>query len=171
MISQVLLFRKIMHCKFLVFLLIVFLFFSFFLSACEFRLIRGMGAPGKQNPDFFFIITCHKSPRPQQARTNYRPYQQHLDTVEEWRPFYQLPKWKIIPRMKSRKHKQKNYNKLLIFFITTKIKKQNKRQKKKNRKLKRDTKRVHSEEQTSALVSDQWHQQTLWWSENWVHSS
>ena len=51
MISQVLLFGKIMYCKFLVFLLIVFLFFSFFSSACEFRLIERIGAHGKQNPD------------------------------------------------------------------------------------------------------------------------
>ena len=37
-----LLFRKIINCKFLVFLHIVFLFFSFFSSACEFRLIDRM---------------------------------------------------------------------------------------------------------------------------------
>ena len=55
MISQVLLFRRIMHCKFLVFLLIVFFFFSFFSSACEFRLIKTIGAHGKQNPDFIII--------------------------------------------------------------------------------------------------------------------
>ena len=55
MISQVLLFRKIMHCKFLVFLLIVFLFFSFFSSACEFRLIERIGTHGKQNPDSIII--------------------------------------------------------------------------------------------------------------------
>ena len=45
-----------MHCKFLVFLLIVFFFFSFFLSACEFRFIERIGAHGKQNPDFIIII-------------------------------------------------------------------------------------------------------------------
>ena len=45
-----------MHCKFLVFLLIVFLFFSFFLSACEFRLIERMGAHGKQIPDFILVL-------------------------------------------------------------------------------------------------------------------
>ena len=46
-----------MHCKFLVFLLIVFLFFSFFSSTCEFRFIERIGAHGKQNPDFIIIIT------------------------------------------------------------------------------------------------------------------
>ena len=56
MIGQVLLFRKIMHCKFLVFLLIVFFFFSFFSSACEFRFIERIGAHDKQNPDFIIII-------------------------------------------------------------------------------------------------------------------
>ena len=56
MIGQVLLIRKIMHCKFLVFLLIVFFFFSFFSSACEFRFIERIGAHGKQNPDFIIII-------------------------------------------------------------------------------------------------------------------
>ena len=56
MISQVLLFRKIIHCKFLVFLLIVFLFFSFFSSVCEFWLIEKIGTYGKQNPDFIIII-------------------------------------------------------------------------------------------------------------------
>ena len=56
MTSQVLLFRKIMHCKFLVYLLIVFLFFLFFSSACEFRVIERIGAQGKQNPDFIIII-------------------------------------------------------------------------------------------------------------------
>ena len=60
MISQFLLFRKIMHYKFLVFLLIVFLFFSFFSSACEFRLVETIGAHGKQNPDFVIIITIKK---------------------------------------------------------------------------------------------------------------
>ena len=45
-----------MHCKFLVFLLIVFLFFSFFLRACEFQLIERIGAHGKQNPDFIIFI-------------------------------------------------------------------------------------------------------------------
>ena len=45
-----------MHCKFLVFLLIVFLFFSIFSSACEFRFIERIGAHGKQNPDFIIII-------------------------------------------------------------------------------------------------------------------
>ena len=49
MVSQVLLFRKIMHYKFLVFLLVVFFFFLFFSSACE-------SAHGKQNPDFIIII-------------------------------------------------------------------------------------------------------------------
>ena len=43
-----------MHCKFLVFLLIVF-FFSFFSSACEFRFIKRIGAHGKPNPDFIII--------------------------------------------------------------------------------------------------------------------
>ena len=57
MISQVLLFREIMHCKFLVFLLIVFLFFLFFLSSYEFWLIERIGAHGKQNPDFIIVIT------------------------------------------------------------------------------------------------------------------
>ena len=46
-----------MHCKCLVFLLIVFFFFSFFSRACEFRFIERMGAHGKQNPDFIIIIT------------------------------------------------------------------------------------------------------------------
>ena len=45
-----------MHCKFFVFLLIVFLFFSFFSSACEFCLIERIGAHCKQNPDFIIII-------------------------------------------------------------------------------------------------------------------
>ena len=45
-----------MHSKFLVFLLIVFLFFSFFLSACEFPLIERIGAHDKQNPDFIIIL-------------------------------------------------------------------------------------------------------------------
>ena len=45
-----------MHCKFLVFLLIVFLFFLFFSIACEFQLIEGIGARGKQNPDFIIIF-------------------------------------------------------------------------------------------------------------------
>ena len=60
MISQVLLFRKILHCKFFVSLLIVFLFFLFFSSACEFRLIERIGAHGKQNPDFNIIIIIIK---------------------------------------------------------------------------------------------------------------
>ena len=47
-----------MHCKFLVFLLIVFLFFSFFSSACEFRFIKRIGARGKQNPDIIYILMC-----------------------------------------------------------------------------------------------------------------
>ena len=37
------------------FLLFVFLFFSFFSSACETRLIERMGAHSKQNPDFIII--------------------------------------------------------------------------------------------------------------------
>ena len=41
-----------MHCKFLVFLLIVF----FFSSAWEFRFIERIGTHGKQNPDFIIII-------------------------------------------------------------------------------------------------------------------
>ena len=41
-----------MHCKFLVFLLTVFFFFSFFSSACEFWFIERIGAHGKQNPNF-----------------------------------------------------------------------------------------------------------------------
>ena len=45
-----------MHCKFLVFLPIVFLFFSFFSSACEFQLIERIGVHGKQSPDFIIII-------------------------------------------------------------------------------------------------------------------
>ena len=45
-----------MHCKFLVFLFTVFLSFSFFLSACEFRLIERIGANGKQNPHLIIII-------------------------------------------------------------------------------------------------------------------
>ena len=56
MISQVLLFRKIMHCKFLVFLLLVFFFLSFFSSASEFRFIERIGAHGKQNPDFIILL-------------------------------------------------------------------------------------------------------------------
>ena len=60
MISQVLVFRMIMHCKFLVFLLIVFFFFSFFSSACEFLFIERIGAHGKQNPDFIIIIIIIK---------------------------------------------------------------------------------------------------------------
>ena len=56
MISQVLLFRRIMYCKFLVLLLIVLFFFSFFSSACEFRFIERIGARGKQNPDIIIII-------------------------------------------------------------------------------------------------------------------
>ena len=55
LISQVLLFRKITHCKFLVSLLTVFFFFSFSSSACEFRLSERTGAHGKQNPDFIII--------------------------------------------------------------------------------------------------------------------
>ena len=58
MISQVLLFRRIIHCKFLVFVLIVFFLFSFFLRACEFRFIERIGAPGKQNPDFIIMINA-----------------------------------------------------------------------------------------------------------------
>ena len=49
-----------MHCKFLVFLLIVFLFFLFFSSTCEFRLIERIGAHCKQNPDFIIIIIIYK---------------------------------------------------------------------------------------------------------------
>ena len=45
-----------MHCKFLVFLLIVVFFFSFFSSACEFWFIERIGVHGKQNPDFIIII-------------------------------------------------------------------------------------------------------------------
>ena len=45
-----------MHCKFLVFLRIVFLFFSFFSSACEFQLFERIGAHGKQNPDFIILL-------------------------------------------------------------------------------------------------------------------
>ena len=45
-----------MHCKFLVFLLIVFLFFSFFLGACEFRLTERIGAHGKKKSRFYYII-------------------------------------------------------------------------------------------------------------------
>ena len=48
-----------MHGKFLVFLLTVFLFFTFFSSACEFRLIERINAHGKQNPDFIIIISFH----------------------------------------------------------------------------------------------------------------
>ena len=48
-----------MYCKFLVFLLIVFLLSSFFSSACEFRLIERIGTHGKQNPDF--VILLHKN--------------------------------------------------------------------------------------------------------------
>ena len=47
-----------MHCKFLVFLLIVFLFSSFFSSACEFRLIERIGAHGKQNPDIIIAAAA-----------------------------------------------------------------------------------------------------------------
>ena len=51
-----------MHCIFLVFLLIVFLFFSFFLSVCEFRLIERIGTHGKQNPDiiiyYYNLLIC-----------------------------------------------------------------------------------------------------------------
>ena len=43
-----------MHCKFLVFLLTAFFFFSFFSSACECRFIERIGAHGKQNPDFIY---------------------------------------------------------------------------------------------------------------------
>ena len=50
-----------MHCKFLVILLIVFLFFSFFSSACEFRLVERIGAQGKQNPDFIYYYLCEAS--------------------------------------------------------------------------------------------------------------
>ena len=52
-----------MHCKFLVFLPVVFLFFLFFSSACEFWLIKRMGAHGKQNPDFIIIIIIIKYSR------------------------------------------------------------------------------------------------------------
>ena len=45
-----------MYCKVLVFLLIVFFFFSFFPSAFEFQFIERRGAHGKQNPDFFIIM-------------------------------------------------------------------------------------------------------------------
>ena len=45
-----------MHCKFLVFLLIVFIFFSFFSSACEFRFIERIGAHSKQNSDFIILL-------------------------------------------------------------------------------------------------------------------
>ena len=45
-----------MHCRIWCFLLIVFFFFSFFSSACEFRFIERIGAHGKQNPDFIIII-------------------------------------------------------------------------------------------------------------------
>ena len=53
-----LLFRRIVHCKFLVFLLIAFFFFyrSLFSSTCEFRFIERIGAHGKQNPNFIIII-------------------------------------------------------------------------------------------------------------------
>ena len=52
-----------MHCKFFVFLLIVFFSFSFFSSTCEFRFIERIGAHGKQNPDFItlFIISGYFS--------------------------------------------------------------------------------------------------------------
>ena len=50
-----------MHCKFLVFLLIVFFFFSFFSSACEFRFIERIGTHGKQNPDIIIIIDSDAS--------------------------------------------------------------------------------------------------------------
>ena len=55
-ISQVLLFRMIMHCKFWCFCLLFFFTFHFFSSACEFRFIERIGAHGKQNPDFIIII-------------------------------------------------------------------------------------------------------------------
>ena len=45
-----------MHCKFLVFLLIVFFLFSFFSNACEFWFIERRGAHGKQNPDFIILF-------------------------------------------------------------------------------------------------------------------
>ena len=43
-----------------VFLLIVFLFISFFSSACEFQHIERIGAHGKQNSDFIIIIIIKK---------------------------------------------------------------------------------------------------------------
>ena len=45
-----------MHCKFLVCLLVVSFFFSFFSSACEFLFIERIGAHGKQNPDFVITV-------------------------------------------------------------------------------------------------------------------
>ena len=46
-----------MHCKFWGFAYcFLFLFFSFFLSTCEFRFIERIGAHGKQNPCFIIII-------------------------------------------------------------------------------------------------------------------
>ena len=41
-----------MHCEFLVVLPIVFFFFPFFSSACEFQFIERIGAHGKQNVIF-----------------------------------------------------------------------------------------------------------------------
>ena len=48
-----------MQCKFLVFLLIVFFFFSFFLSALEFRFIERIGAHGKTKSRFYhyYLLT------------------------------------------------------------------------------------------------------------------
>ena len=44
-----------MHCKILVFLLIVFFFFSLLLSTCKFRFIQRIGSHDKQNPNFIII--------------------------------------------------------------------------------------------------------------------
>ena len=45
-----------MHCKFFgVFAYCLSFLFSFFSSACEFQLIKRIGAHGKQNPDFIII--------------------------------------------------------------------------------------------------------------------
>ena len=59
MISQVLLFRKIMHCTFLVFLLIIFFFLSLFSSAREFRFIERIGAHGKQKSRFYHSLLLY----------------------------------------------------------------------------------------------------------------
>ena len=56
MISQVLLFRKIMHCKFFGVFAYCFLFLFVFLKRCEFRFIESIGTHSKQNPDFIIII-------------------------------------------------------------------------------------------------------------------